>query len=102
MYWNRPRLFLIHRHSRGSHCILHGSQCYCGWPKSISHHFETMIETMIETIICWILQGNQPWMFLRCETDFVHPQYGSASLKKRLHVLDQAICVVLQDALRVS
>ena len=27
---------------------------YCGWTKSISHHFEPMVET----IVSWYLQGN--------------------------------------------
>ena len=46
---------------------------YCGWTKSISHHFETMVETFV----CWHLQGkHQKPGFLRwCERDFVHPQY---------------------------
>ena len=28
---------------------------YCGWTKSISHHFETMVETMVSCL----LQGNR-------------------------------------------
>ena len=32
---------------------LGGVLTYCGWTKSISHHFEAMVET----IICWYLQG---------------------------------------------
>ena len=28
---------------------------YCGWTKSVSHRFKTMVET----IVCWYLQGNR-------------------------------------------
>ena len=42
---------------------------YCGWTKSISHHFETMI-----TSVCWYFQGNhqQPGFLRWCRILSIH------------------------------
>ena len=53
---------------------------YCGWAKSTSHHFDTMVET----IICWYLQGNEqkPGCLRWCRISFIHSMgcEGTASL----------------------
>ena len=46
------------------------------WTKSISHHFETMVEPIVgiyKGIIISDISGFLRW----CEMDFVHPQYSA-------------------------
>ena len=54
---------------------------FCGWTKSISHHFETMVETLP----CWYSQGNGIILGLQrwCEIDFIHPQFLCCCLLRR-------------------
>ena len=77
---------------------------YCGWTKSISHHFQTMVETI--AIACW--RKNKEKHHSRVSEvvqDFVHPQYfkylacfkTSLPKKKKTLVLTPPPCGVLDS-----
>ena len=56
---------------------------YCGWAKSISHHFETMRHHCLLVFIVFTRESSFMLFFRWCELDFVHPQYGRWAVRAK-------------------